>query len=372
MKSLHQRNALAVLVTGVIFFFFFMSIKVFPQQKALGGDAVFPTEYYQKWQTAQNDPNLSEEEKIKATVNTFFVLKFESWKIYQLLDFGFLFDKENPKAYDDYAYERGIHLMGGISRKYWRTDVDSYSYDPEFPKLEIKNQMAVVRVYPKSVMIDLKTPDYPSINLLTQHDFELLKKVNGWLIQSIFTNDEIHDSYPRTTDFVKEAATFVDRQNEFHFRGYRSILDDPKYKSLKNRFFKMSGFKESDLEKLKAICLFFIQDIAGKYVFKDIHGKDSEITFFPKEIMGNPQEYRFLCRVKGEQEEYIYLTEKPLEFGGQRNTRFNNVFFQDSDIKDRSYVFTFIFNDLGIITGCNIASGFGEDEQTIRAIKTLK
>jgi len=44
---------IAVLLSVVGLVLLFSERIAFGQQKALGGDAVFPTEYYQKWQAAQ-------------------------------------------------------------------------------------------------------------------------------------------------------------------------------------------------------------------------------------------------------------------------------------------------------------------------------
>lgn len=77
----------------------------------LAGEAEFPKEYYAKWLEIQHDSSLNEEAKIKSTVDTYFIQKYESWMTAKLPDFGFLFNLGNTKAFEDYAYERGIHLV---------------------------------------------------------------------------------------------------------------------------------------------------------------------------------------------------------------------------------------------------------------------
>ena len=85
------------------------------EQTKLAGKVTFPEKEYKEWQITQFNPDLNAEEKIKSTINTFFIAKYESWVKGILFDFDFLFDQTDVQAHEDYAYERGLmhYLLEG-------------------------------------------------------------------------------------------------------------------------------------------------------------------------------------------------------------------------------------------------------------------
>ncbi|MHB8094136.1 MAG: hypothetical protein ACYDH0_04265 [Candidatus Aminicenantales bacterium] len=125
-----------------------LPLQIHPAQTVLAGEAEFPKEYYDKWLAAQRDPSLNEEAKVKSTIDTYFILKYESWKTGKLLDFGFLFDLGSTKAFEDYAYERGIHLVFLTGQSYWERLLIRYDYQPKYEKIKIEGQTAEVQVRP--------------------------------------------------------------------------------------------------------------------------------------------------------------------------------------------------------------------------------
>ncbi|MHB8094133.1 MAG: amidase domain-containing protein [Candidatus Aminicenantales bacterium] len=185
--------------------------KLYSGQTVLAGEAEFPKEYYDKWLAAQRDPSLNEEAKVKSTIDTYFILKYESWKTGKLLDFGFLFDLENTKAFEDYAYERGILLCFIAGQRYFKSLLIRYDYKPTYLKANIDERIANVLIRPTAEIVQADTNGTIDTTPWTDHNLSLIILDGTWLIRSLFTDDEIHDTMPRGTDFDTRARTLPAR-----------------------------------------------------------------------------------------------------------------------------------------------------------------
>jgi hypothetical protein len=60
------------------------------------------------YQASQADPNLSDEEKIKVAIQTYFDLKAQSLVLGESLDLGFVIDRSTEAGTDLYNYELGL------------------------------------------------------------------------------------------------------------------------------------------------------------------------------------------------------------------------------------------------------------------------
>jgi hypothetical protein len=252
-------------------------------QTVLAGEAEFPKEYYDKWLAAQRDPSLTEEAKVKSTIDTYFILKYESWKTGKLLDFGFLFDLGNTKAFEDYAYERGVLLVFIAGQTYWKALLTQYQYEPIYKKLTISDQASEVLVTPFAEIAHNDTPDSIETTPWTDHGLTLLRINGTWLIRSLETDDEIHDQLPRGTDFDEEARTVPIKNKaweEAPFMSLFKILEEPRFEALKTRLFGVNTDRNASNTTMEEIRDRFYGEIAGNYVFDSGKGL-AQIIFAP-------------------------------------------------------------------------------------------
>jgi len=199
------------LFVGILLSTFLVSTVAQNKQTSLAGTTLFPNENYEGWVETQNDPTIGERSKIINTVNTYFIIKYESWLKEMLLDFGFLFDQTDEVAFEDYAYERGLlHLML-TGWRYSNTLLNHYDYKPEFNKISLVKNNAKVIMRPHSTVIFRDDPNSMYEGASTDHEFELVSQNGNWLIQSIRCNDPAHNIHPRGSDFNQLAATLIER-----------------------------------------------------------------------------------------------------------------------------------------------------------------
>lgn len=83
-----------VLIGSAIF-----SIELEQNSTRLAGIAQYHLENHDNWKKIQSDPKRTDAEKIKDTINAYFILLYESWLDNTLYDTGYLFDKSNSIAY---------------------------------------------------------------------------------------------------------------------------------------------------------------------------------------------------------------------------------------------------------------------------------
>lgn len=184
------------------------------KQTPIAGVAIFPNEEYGDWQKMQLNPAFGNREKIISTINTLFILKYESWLKKTLLDFGFLFDQDDAEALEDYAYERGLLYLSLEGWRYSNTLLKSYQYEPNFYKVSIGKSEATVKMRPNANLVHLHTQGRISSSPWTEHKISLILKSDRWLIKRIVCDDPAHNIYPHGSDFEKLAATLPDRNRD--------------------------------------------------------------------------------------------------------------------------------------------------------------
>jgi len=205
----------------------------------LAGQAIFPDKEYKEWQTVQLNPDLNAEEKVKSTVNTFFIIEYESWVKGTLFDFSFLFNQTNPKAYEDYAYERGLMYYKLEAWKLRDNLLERYEYLPEFYEFKVEGQKAILIMRPNASIFHQTAPNMSVNSPWTDYKFSLVFLNDNWLIESIECNDEHREDLPHGTDFEKLAATIPERQKKFDAKVQEEYLErmqnDPKYMEILER-----------------------------------------------------------------------------------------------------------------------------------------
>lgn len=175
----------------------------------LAGSVVFPKPEHDAWLQIQENQTLEAEDKIISTINTYFRLKFESWLRGTLLDFGFVFNLNDNNAWNDYAYERGIFHVNITGWKLYNMLLTSYEYLPEFRKIEVDGDKALVHMFPEAWISTHPTPDRTDPTPWCDHTFELVLLGGQWLIQKITCDDPFYYAHPRGTDFDKAAESLA-------------------------------------------------------------------------------------------------------------------------------------------------------------------
>jgi hypothetical protein len=175
----------------------------------LAGQAKFPTPHAFSWQQTQASDNINAEDKIKSTIDTYFIIINDSLKTLELLDFGFLFDLKDINAWNDYAYERGsMHVRIEVNRE---SDLalTSYVYKPDYFSFIYKDASADVKMtgHADWTMKLYGARIVPSP--WTEHEFKLALMDGQWKIKSVRCPDQDHNLYPRNTDFDKAAEGAV-------------------------------------------------------------------------------------------------------------------------------------------------------------------
>jgi hypothetical protein len=224
--------------------FLFLSIFLCPalfasQTTKLAGKATFPDKEYNEWRMTQFNPDLNAEEKIKSTVNTFFVIKYESWVKGILFDFDFLFDQSDAQAHEDYAYERGLMYLSLEAWKFQDSLLECYEYLPRFYEFKVDGQKATLIMIPEASIFFRTAPNMSVSGPWIDHMFSLELISGQWLIKKVSCDDERHEIYPHGTDFEKLAETIPERQKEFDAKvqkEYRERMqNDPKFMEIQDR-----------------------------------------------------------------------------------------------------------------------------------------
>jgi hypothetical protein len=293
-----------------------LSAHSFQEKTPLAGDPVFPKKEYNDWLNRQQDPFLETEAKIKSTVNTFFLIKYESWVNGALLDFALLFDQSDPQAQEDYAYERGLmhHLLEGW--KYIGNLLSHYEYEPKFYDLKIEGKKAIVMMRPKAGIVHRKTPDVIHNGPWTDYIFKLEFVSGQWLIKSIHCNDELHEIYPHGTDFEQLALALPDEIKAFNDTAEaehrEKMQNDSRYREFieKRREQQKELFSQQRKNEEKRLQVY--QEIAGDYRFI-IEEKTVYISFYVQDryLMGkqeNESEGIVLQRIEGNPMEFKFRT----------------------------------------------------------------
>jgi hypothetical protein len=313
--------------------------KLYGGQTILAGEAEFPKEYYDKWLAAQHDPSLSEEAKVKSTIDTYFILKYESWKTGKLLDFGFLFDLANIRAFEDYAYERGIHLVFLTSQSYRKRLLVRYDYQPRYGKINIEDQSSEVQVWPFAE-IGRNNVGRIETTPWANHDLSLIKLGGTWLIRSLFTDDERHDITPRGTDFNEKARLLPIREKAREEAPYMllfKIFEEPRFEALKKRLFGANTDRNVSNTTMEEIRDRFYGEIAGDYLLDSGKG-GAKITFTPGD-----QYPRFLSAIL--KNGFFALTPDPRP-DGEDPTVFSGRVLEEH----RWYMLIFFWDETGRIT----------------------
>ena len=292
------------------------------------GQATSPENEHKDWLEVQKSPHIEPASKIKCTVNTFFICKYETVVKGSLQDFGFLFDRKNNHASQCYSYELGLmyYLLEGW--KFWDHLLKFYEYRPKFDALEINGTDATVKIWSRAGIVHADYP-YSVRSCLYGHYTFKLEEIDGlWLIHKAECSDEMHESYPPGTDWITRVAE-MKKSNEEWKKGHeyeRSPKESPKIKK------KIPSPEElNDARKIE-----IYHEIFGNYRF-NINGKNLLISFFTKDkhLYGH---YEDILEIP-----LFPANDNPLEFEWRPESPY-----------DKIYKLRFIRDQQGNITKCLI------------------
>jgi len=167
-------------------------------------------EGHEGWLQSQQQTSKAED-RIKATVDTYYRLKYDSWLEETVYDFGFLFCTDDQNGRDTYAYERGRlqYLLAG-----WQlhdTLLKSYDYAPVYERVDVQGNRATVVVRPRARLAFRDTPERTDEYGTEPHQLVLARRNGRWLIQREEYSDELAPVLPCGTDFDELTRTLPGR-----------------------------------------------------------------------------------------------------------------------------------------------------------------
>jgi hypothetical protein len=210
MNRLHKKTTFLILQLFIGTVLFAQDEEIV-KKTPLAGKTVFNSEAHLEWLQAQQDPDLDAEEKIKKTVDTYFKLKYKSKTDVKLYDFKFLFDINNERSFEDYAYERGLLYSSVITKKHSGTFYISYVIKPKYTEIKVKEKKAEVSMWVRAQVVFNDIPGKTHDGSEAHHYFSLVLRNGQWLIQRVICRDEMHQAIPRGTDFNEKVDAWIER-----------------------------------------------------------------------------------------------------------------------------------------------------------------
>mgnify|MGYP005847530097 CR=1 FL=1 len=169
------------------------------------------------YRAAQADPTLTELERVRAAVDTYFLLHYESRLHDRAFDLGIVVDTSTKEGLALRDYELG-RLQYNLAN--WRADRTvtlGYEYHPTYVGIVLEGDKADVRV---AVQADLRnfTPRPRSglfgLNIDSSGDFHMLQLARyptGWRITADEYREETRRWYPLGTDWALFLKRFPER-----------------------------------------------------------------------------------------------------------------------------------------------------------------
>lgn len=140
------------------------------------------------YRAAQQNADLSDEEKIKATIDAYFTTRYEGQKLVEAQDFSPLLDDDTETWVRKEKDKRDIELY--VASLFDLSYV-SYSFTLDYDSIDIKKNKAVVQLREShEVVFKALDPD-PSYLFNLQHTITLHQKKDGWAISRDEYQDEL-------------------------------------------------------------------------------------------------------------------------------------------------------------------------------------
>jgi len=155
-----------------------------------------------KYQAAQGNADLSDEEKINAAIEAYFTLRYEGQKLLAAQDFSSVVD---DKTLDWVKQEQDKREIEIYIASLYNTPYKSYSYTLDYDAVDIGKEKASVQLRESNEIITL--PDLVTSKMGNlQHTFTLHNKKGAWVIYKDEYEDELSLGLKRQTkaDLLKQ------------------------------------------------------------------------------------------------------------------------------------------------------------------------
>jgi hypothetical protein len=151
---------------------------------------------------AQQNSDLSDEEKIKAAIDAYFATRYEGQKLVETQDFSTLVEDDTSDWVKKEKDKREIELY---IASLFDLGYQSYSYTLDYDSIEIKNNKAIVQVREShDVVFNATAPEVSKLANL-QHVITLHNKKDVWVIYKDEYQDELSQQLDNTTkEKIKE------------------------------------------------------------------------------------------------------------------------------------------------------------------------
>jgi hypothetical protein len=336
-----------------LMFLLFCPLSLFPRQqidlvdsnqKKLVGQAIFPEKEYNDWLVVQKNPPINPTSKIKCTIDTFLILKYESLKKGTLYDFGFLFNLSNEKGEHEYANERGLLFLRIVGWRALGNMVEHYNYRPNYKHIAVQGERATVHMASRAQIVLMDSPDQTSSfgwGLLT---ISLVKIHDSWLIHHLDSTLETYTMFPRETDFLEKAIRIL--KNNFAYETFdlkHSKILQKRQEQAKILYAEISGEYEFVLKDGKVSIVFGLMN-------KKLVAKFDEYDLGIQLIPFNRREMAFSA---------ITPTGKIYNFRFFKNCQ-GNITECQMDILDRQYIGLKTKNGSGLDSTMDIFPGINK------------
>lgn len=165
---------------------------------------------------AQSSPSLSDAEKVRAAVDVYFTLKYESRARETALNLAIVVDTTSRSGRTLHDYELGRLHYSIACYQATGTLVSEYFYRPEYQSLDIQNHTATVRIRPWVDLIYADDRGRPAEGGGEPHTVTLTRGKSGWRIIGDQYRDEFTMMFPRDTDFTTLERGLPSQLRELH------------------------------------------------------------------------------------------------------------------------------------------------------------
>jgi hypothetical protein len=179
------------------------------------------------YQEAQQNSDLSDEEKIKSTIDAYFTLRYEGQRLLQTQDFSFLLADANQKWVQKEKDKREIELY--IASIY-QLNYLTYKYNIVYLDSTIDKDQAIIRLLEGHEVVFAATAPEISKMANLEHVFTLTKTGSSWIISGDQYNDELSQLLNTQTkqqiiDQVNEQYAIETQQTE-QSRDHENVLGE--------------------------------------------------------------------------------------------------------------------------------------------------
>jgi len=154
-----------------------------------------------QYQAAQADSALTDGEKIRNAVDTYFTLRYTGRRLNRVPDLKFLFAIESEGGQTCLEYETGLLQYCSYGWQRHTIQWSAYNYRPEYPQIFVSGNKAIVQVQP---WVDYSYADVPEERNTAGSELHTIKvrKAHGaWQLVEDSYESELRDMIPSGTDF---------------------------------------------------------------------------------------------------------------------------------------------------------------------------